>query len=216
MEQKSVKTQHKNRPHRWSYVFAVSLIGLLLSILTASVTIGPRFAPLISVGVLIVPLSVSILRNHHVWTRRISILIIAVLTIGLALSVLFLIFSLFKKHTETGTALFRDAALLWASNVIVFAVWYWEVDSGGPLLRHTNQPTRTDFLFPQKVSDIPDWENWIPTFADYVFLAFNTSTAFSPTDTLVLSKRAKVLMVTQSSISLVVVAVLAARAINIA
>ncbi|WAH39479.1 DUF1345 domain-containing protein [Alicyclobacillus dauci] len=157
----------------------------------------------------------AIFREHHSWTRRIAFTIITVLTIGLVISVLFLIYALFK-HTETGTGLFRDAALLWIINIIVFAVWYWEIDQGGPLPRHIKQPGRPDFLFPQMASNVDAWADWIPTFSDYVFLAFNTSTAFSPTDTPVLSKRAKVLMVTQSSISLVVVAVLAARAISTA
>jgi uncharacterized membrane protein len=111
--------------------------------------------------------------------------------------------------------LLQGAALIWVANVLTFAVWYWEIDGGGPARRHRAAHEPTDFLFPQVAAADPELaKGWSPRFVDYVFLAFNTSTAFSPTDTLVLSRRAKALMMIQSLISLLVIAVLAARAIN--
>jgi hypothetical protein len=117
-------------------------------------------------------------------------------------------------HQGTPALLLRSAALLWISNVLVFASWYWRLDAGGPLLRARRAAHRQGaFLFPQMTR--PQEENWRPGFIDYLFLAFNTSTAFSPTDTAVLSPWAKALMMLQSCISLASIAVLAARAVNL-
>jgi hypothetical protein len=207
--------KYVQRIPRWSFLIAVLFIGILLSVLSENLTIGPSWIELVIVSILLIPMLLAIFLGHHQWTRRLALTITSVLTLGLMTSVIFLVYALFK-HTESATSLFRDAALLWTANVVVFAVWYWEVDQGGPIRRHTNHPEAPDFLFPQMASNLDIWNDWKPSFSDYVFLAFNTSTAFSPTDTLVMSKRAKILMMTQASISLVVVAVLAARAINIA
>jgi uncharacterized membrane protein len=136
-------------------------------------------------------------------------LILGVATVAVGISAVYLLQSLLRGQTQAGDLL-RDAALLWASNVLVFALWYWELDGGGPAHRHHGQH---DFLFPQMTIQHKANE-WTPEFLDYLFLAFNTSTAFSPTDTMVLARRAKVLMMVQSLISLVTIAVLAARAIN--
>jgi hypothetical protein len=125
----------------------------------------------------------------------------------------FLVGSLLRGRAQAGYLLL-DAALLWVSNVLTFALWYWEIDGGGPAHRHMGADCPSDFVFPQKVAGGTASEGWVPEFIDYVFLAFNTSTAFSPTDTMVLARRAKVLMMLQSVISLVTIAVLAARAIN--
>jgi len=114
-----------------------------------------------------------------------------------------------------------SAAAIWVSNFLVFASWYWRLDGGGPHLR-ARAPGHSDgaFLFPQMTMH-PDAkiaageEEWQPHFVDYLFLAFNTSTAFSPTDVPVLSRWAKILMMLQSMISLLVIALLAGRAVNI-
>lgn len=202
------------RIHRWPFLIAVVFIGTLLSALSANLTIGPTWAALLVVCVLSVPLLMAVFLGHHRWTRRLSLVMTVVVTLSLMSSVIFLVYALLK-NAETALHLFRDAAVLWVVNVIVFAIWYWEVDQGGPIRRHTNAAETTDFLFPQMTVNSEVWAGWKPAFSDYVFLAFNTSTAFSPTDTLVLSRKAKILMMIQASISLVIVAVLAARAINI-
>jgi hypothetical protein len=110
--------------------------------------------------------------------------------------------------------LLRDAALLWVINVATFAVWYWEIDDGGPEQRHREEYVSADFLFPQMNRGDKTARAWSPGFLDYLFLAFNTSTAFSPTDTAFLSRRAKVLMMVQALASLLILAVLVSRAIN--
>ncbi len=202
------------RMHRWSFLAAVLVIGGLFSILSENLTIGPSWILLAIVAFLSIPLLLTVYFGQHVWTRILSLIMTGVLTLGLLSSVIFLVDSLFH-HSANGLSLFRDAAVLWVSNVVMFGVWYWEIDQGGPIRRHVHKMQPTDFLFPQSTVDGELWSNWKPSFVDYLFLAFNTSTAFSPTDTLVMSRKAKVLMITQSSISLVIVAVLAARAINI-
>lgn len=100
-------------------------------------------------------------------------------------------------------------------NIVTFAIWYWEIDGGGPPRRRSGNHRSDDLLFPQMSLDDERSKVWSPSFIDYLFVAFNTSTAFSPTDTLALSQRVKLLMMLQSLISLVVVVVLAARAVNI-
>jgi hypothetical protein len=218
---KTIESEFENVKHtiqripRWSFLFGVITIGILLSFLPENLTIGPSWmVPLIAISLLI-PFGLAVLRSHHKWTRFIAFSITSLVTLGLMSSVLFLVFTLFS-HLAQAAVLFRDAAILWVTNVLVFSIWYWEIDQGGPAIRHINTMEPVDFLFPQFISDSKIWHNWKPGYLDYLFLAYNTNTAFSPTDTMVMSKRAKFLMMAQGSISLVIVAVLAARAINIA
>jgi hypothetical protein len=115
-----------------------------------------------------------------------------------------------------GTDLIRAAAAIWITNVIVFALAYFELDQGGPFARLRGDCERPDFLFPQQTGDTGDtWPDWRPMFTDYLFLSFTNSTAFSPTDTMPLSARAKMLMLVQAGTSFVTIGVVAARAVNI-
>lgn len=200
---------------RGAFLFTVLIIGVLLSIISENLTIGPSWTVLFIIIILLVPTVVAIVRGHHRWTRILAFSITGVATLGLISSVAFFIYALFH-HIASAASLFRSAGLLWTVNIGVFAVWYWEIDGGGPLKRHSGKGERPDFLFPQMTASISGWEAWTPSFLDYLFLAFNTNTAFSPTDTTVLSKRAKILMMIQSAVSILIVTVLAARAINIA
>lgn len=114
-----------------------------------------------------------------------------------------------------GVYLLTSSIALWVSNVLIFSLLYWQIDLGGPEARLHHSSRHPDWLFPQAglpEDMMPDWE---PTFVDYLFLAFTTATAFSPTDTLPLTPRAKLLMMAESAISLVNLAAVAARAINI-
>jgi uncharacterized membrane protein len=117
---------------------------------------------------------------------------------------------------ETSEELLRSAGSLWLVNILIFASWYWRLDAGGPGRRDQRKGhTEGAFLFPQMTMPQQQEQGWAPNFVDYLFLAFNTSTAFSPTDVPVLSRWAKALMMTQSIISLLVIALLAGRAVNI-
>ncbi len=115
----------------------------------------------------------------------------------------------------TGLTLLTTSVGLWATNVLVFALAYWQLDRGGPAGREDGFDGRTDFSFPRGEPEDRVPADWQPVFADYLSLAFNTSAAFSPTDVLPLTARAKMMMMTQSVISLVIVIAVGARAINI-
>jgi hypothetical protein len=181
-----------------------------------SLVIGPRWLLLAVVGVLIVPTTLAHRAGRHDIDRLLGYVISAVLTVGLATSVALLITTIISK-TETPASLLGSAAALWVTNILVFAIWYWRLDAGGPHRREARgKHTAGAFFFPQMMDGAPieDPETWTPRFVDYVFLAFNTSTAFSPTDTAVLSRWAKVLSMTQAVISLLIVAILASRAVG--
>lgn len=150
------------------------------------------------------------------WRRTLGHLKSAAVTVQLALALWYLLRDL-TSHRGHPVALLQGALILWSMNILVFASWYWLLDAGGPHRRARRQAyCGGAFLFPQ-VTLPPDLrpEIWQPRFVDYLFLAFNTSTAFSPTDVPVLSVWAKVLMMIQASISLTTLAAVAARAINI-
>jgi uncharacterized membrane protein len=153
------------------------------------------------------------LRGSHRLARRISFGVIGFVTVAVVVSTVLLVSSALSKGTSA-PALLRDAALLWIINVATFSVWYWETDCGGPARRSGDGYRSQDFLFPQMNLGGDVARAWSPGFLDYLFLAFNTSTAFSPTDTAVLSGKAKVLMMMQALLSLVILAVLVSRAIN--
>jgi hypothetical protein len=149
--------------------------------------------------------------------RPTVLLYLGVVTIQIIGSALLLVASLAEYKQGPGAfELLWDAAIVWGSNVLTFAVWYWLLDGdGSPPQRETDGPPRRDFAFPLEMNEVPGWAGWRPRFLDYLFLAFSTSTAFSPTDTMVLSRRAKLLTMAQASVSLITLAMLAARAINI-
>ncbi|MEU7057006.1 hypothetical protein [Streptomyces sp. NPDC046197] len=111
--------------------------------------------------------------------------------------------------------LLMTAAAIWLTNVIVFALWYWEWDRGGPAARAEGRKDHPDFLFPQMQSKELAPAEWEPAFADYLYVSFTNATAFSPTDTMPLSRWAKLLMSLQASISLLILALVVARSVNI-
>jgi uncharacterized membrane protein len=132
---------------------------------------------------------------------------------------LFLLIGSLPSRKIVPLQLLQAAASLWISNVLVFAAWYWKLDAGGPYVREkVRRHEDGAFLFPQMAlhEESPAKpDSWHPRFIDYLFLSFNTSTALSPTDTMIFSRWAKALMMLQSLTSLTVIALLAARAVNI-
>ena len=205
---------------RWPALVALLAIGGLYCALPYSLTVGPNWLVLILVAVLAIP---TVMFNRQ-GSRRTSLIFgyaaNALVTVSTIASLLLLI-SRLPEHKESPPALLISAGALWICNILVFACWYWRLDAGGPHRRDLqNSHTDGAFLFPQMVLD-PQLrremgeEQWRPGFVDYLFLAYNTSTAFSPTDVPVLSRWAKVLMMVQATISLATVALLAARAVNI-
>ena len=205
---------------RWPALIAVLAVGGLYLALPSYLTIGPRWLFPAVVGALLVPTVVSHRVGMHRLNRIIGFTVTVLVTIGMVVSVILLISAL-PAHKESPTALLLSATSIWLTNILVFALWYWRLDAGGPHGRDSRigHPEGA-FLFPQMT--IPREEKaaaglhtWSPNFVDYLFLAFNTSTAFSPADTPALARWGKVLMMLQSIISLTVLALLAARAVNI-
>lgn len=203
----------------WPAAVAVLAVGGLHLSLPEPLTFGPSWLLLAVVSVLLVPVIAARMRGSFELNQKLGYVLLWVVTAALLWSVWLLVRSL-PRHTLTPLALLRSAAALWITNVLVFASWYWRLDAGGPHARNLSAcHTKGDFLFPQMTlapgSQTPLDPAWSPGFVDYLFLAFNTSTAFSPTDSPVLSRWAKVAMMGQSSISLITLALLAARAVNI-
>jgi uncharacterized membrane protein len=196
---------------RWPATVALLAIGMLQFALPRSMTVGPPWMLLVIVCVLLVPIIVSRRRGLHQINHLFGLVLALIITAELVVAVLLLAAAL-PTHSEPPVALLRAAATLWATNVLVFAYWYWKLDAGGPNVREARGHQDGAFLFPQFLKKTTGWR---PGFIDYLFLAFTTSTAFSPTDTPVLSQWAKVLMMLQATIAFTTVAVLIARAINI-
>src|SRR5262249_60579741 len=128
-----------------------------------------------------------------------------------ASSLLTLLSPLMLGHPgRTGPTLLLDALNLWTINVIVFSLWYWEFDRPARVAQAPDDPVKSEFLFPQLTLPEEQRGRWRPGFVDYLFLSFNTSTAFSPTDTLPLTWRMKLLMMLEASMSLLTIALVAA------
>src|SRR5215212_6563589 len=198
---------------RWPAAVALLIVGALYAVISGPLTFGPRAFLLALVTVLLVPLLSAHQQGRHRLARLLGLGLVGFVTAAVVVSVSLLISSSLSGQTPA-PALLQDAALLWVINVVTFAVWYWEIDGGGPAQRHRKGHVSDDFLFPQMNFDGKTARAWSPGFLDYLFLAFNTSTAFSPTDTAFLSQRAKVLMMVQAVLSLLILAVLVSRAVN--
>jgi len=202
---------------RWpAAVAALAASGLYMA-LPDHLSLGPRWLLLILVAICLIPVFASQRAGKLHWNQRFAYLLLTVLTLFLVYTVFALVLSL-PRHTESPRQLLISAVAIWSTNILVFAVWYWRIDAGGPNMRERRtHHAQGAFQFPQMVADEshPTLRHWRPGFIDYIFLAFNTATAFSPTDVPVLSRGAKVLMMMQSSISLTTLALLAARAVNI-
>lgn len=198
---------------RWPASIAILAIGALYFLVPARVRIGPPWLALaISAGA-VAALHVLRRLGMYLATRKVAISLTGLLTLAISTSAVFLVTRL-PGGKEPAPHLLREAALIWVLNVLIFALWYWEIDGGGPHMRRRGHHASADFIFPQMAFDDEANMSWSPDFLDYLFLAFNTSTAFSPTDTLVLSRVAKVLMMYQAAVSLVIISVLIARGIN--
>lgn len=145
---------------------------------------------------------------------RLIIIVNAWFTLALLGDTSGLIAALFGPASLAVRALLSDVALMAVSNILIFSIWYWIIDPPGvEEIARADEPW--DFLFPQRGSSLPHYESWAPRYADYLFVAFTTSFAFSPTDTLPLTRRAKLLMLLQAAISVVTLTAIAGSAINI-
>ena len=205
----------------WPPLVAMLAIGGLYAALPAPLLAGaPPWLLVAVVGSLLVPMVILHYIGNHALHQTLGYVLNAIVTAALIFSLALLLMEV-TQHEVTPPQLLRSAALLWLSNILIFASWYWRLDGGGPHERaRTVGHSDGAFLFPQmtmppEAKAAAGEKEWEPNFVDYLFLAFNTSTAFSPTDVPVLSRWAKSIMMVQALISLLVIALLAGRAVNI-
>jgi hypothetical protein len=215
-----VKNPQSRLEPRWPAMLALLAVGGLRLALPESLSLGPAWLLILVVAVLLVPTIWAWRAGNDKLNQRLGYLLVSLVTSDMIWS-LYLLIAALPAHKISPGDLLISASALWITNILVFASWYWRLDAGGPRAREL-RGVHTDgaFLFPQMTLNRDakremGEECWSPGFIDYLFLAFNTSTAFSPTDSPVLSRWAKALMMVQALISFTTVALLAARAVNI-
>jgi uncharacterized membrane protein len=151
----------------------------------------------------------------HLTRRRLAIAMIAIVSAANIASIALLIHLLINGAHAYASTLLRAAVHMWVVNILLFGLWYWQLDGGGPVARPTCEPHALDFLFPQQTESAFAQAGWRPFFLDYLYVSFTNAAAFSPTDTMPLSRWAKMLMLVQSAISLALAVMVVARAVNI-
>jgi hypothetical protein len=212
---------HIDKPEpRGQVILAVLAIGAIYLALPANLIVGPIWLLPTLIVVLLIPTVVSHRAGMRGLNRTLGILINALTTIALIGSVALLVRAL-PAHKESPLALLRSGGMLWLTNVIVFALWYWRLDGGGPTKREEDKKFGSrSFLFPQM--QIPHDERaqfactgFRPRFVDYLFVSFTQSSTFGPTDAPLLARWAKVLAMIQIFISLSIVILLISRAVGV-
>ncbi|RZU12119.1 hypothetical protein EV645_5380 [Kribbella rubisoli] len=206
---------------RWPASLAVCAALILQVLVPTQINVLPQWL-LPSLGLLLllplVWMNPFHLSRDEPWLRWVALVLVGLLVVANAVYLGGLIYFLNHGSANNGDVLVKGAVVIWVTNVVAFGVWYWEVDRGGPFARapeHVRMEERVDLLFPQLTVDLPGWERWLPGFTDYLFVSLTAATAFSPTDTMPLTARTKTLMGAQSLISLLTIAVVAARAVNV-
>jgi hypothetical protein len=219
-----VTAQNGSKPEpRWPAAIALFAAALMPLALPRSLTLAPTW---VLVPTNIVLLTGAILAHRHnriKLTDTFSYANLGLLTLSMLYSLATLVLGL-VHHAESAPRLLESAAILWVANVIVFAAWYWRLDAGGPRARDGRiAHMQGAFLFPQMSVDAPgrrgvslaEAEGWRPGFIDYLAISFYTCTAFSPTDVLVFTRWAKLMMMVQAGMAFGTVILLTARAVNI-
>ena len=213
---------------RWEAAPAIGLViafQLLLSLVSRAQDWKlwelPWWVWLISVGpetALLIPLAWQRPRRRLEqmgYRRTVALTLLGVVSLTNALLLLALIGSLINGNEKSGAQLLLKAVTVWGTNVIAFGLWYWGFDRGGPVRRLQPDPPPPDFQFPQMENPQLAEPGWYPQLVDYVYVSFTNAIAFSPTDAMPLTRRAKLLMLTESAVSSMTVLLVAARAVNI-
>ncbi len=206
---------------RWSIILVILVVLGLLAFLPGRIRVFPPWLPYFVALVELIPIiAVQFSRGSSRW-QQIERMVTTVFVIVIIVANLANLVNLFQKMVfqsaeMTGLQLFASSIAIWVTNVLAFSILYWQVDRGGPEARVNSSGRRPDWLFTQQEAgeDLVK-PGWLPTYIDYLYLGFSTATAFSATDALPLTARAKLLMMLDSTISLLTLVVVAARAINI-
>ena len=204
---------------RWLVVLVVVAVFFLLAILPGRLKTFPAWVPFpLVIGVILPMAALRFATARTRWLRIETIALLAFLLLtGFALiaNLKLLLFQMIHRSGGLNSlTLLESSVAVWVSNLLLFSLAYWRMDRGGPEARANQVSTKPDWFFPQEGATDKAANNWRPTFVDYLFLAFCTATAFSPTDVMPLTSRAKVLMMVESAISLVTIIAVVARAIN--
>jgi len=186
--------------------------------LPEKLTIGPGWVIPALEGALIIPLTLRAPYRRPEEARLIrlaSLLLIALVNLANVASLVLLVHGVLSRGSVSGRQLVFSGIQIWLTLILVFALWYWELDRGGPTIRGHPDQRRPDFLFPQMATPELRQPDWMPVFVDYLYVSFTNATAFSPTDTMPLTSRAKTLMLVESLASITTVVMVAGRAVNI-
>lgn len=192
-------------------------IGLQLT-LPERLTIGPTWLVPGLEAALLVGMFVATpneLKHEHARRRQVALGLTAFVSAANVYSLAALTHFLLHHDVSNGRALIGSGLLIWLTNFLIFGLWYWELDRGGPGVRAAGHDGRPDFNFPQMNDDRVFEPDWRPKFIDYLYLSLTNATAFSPTDTMPLSAMAKSVMGLQSMVSLVTIGLIVSRAVNI-
>jgi hypothetical protein len=203
----------------WHVQLAVLVAVFLQLGLNEKFTIGPKYLIAGFECLLILALALFGTKQHKIIRhirRSLAVILIAFISAFNIVSLVLVINELLGSKQVTGKQLIISSISIYLTNIIIFGLWYWELDSGGSIGQSTDE-VPIDFLFPQMTSkdEVPSLRYWNPTFIDYLYVSITNATAFSPTDTMPLTHRAKSLMGLQSMVSLITIALVAARAVNI-
>ena len=204
--------------HRYPVAIVVLIVILLQSFLPRELSLSFQTEISILEGVLLVLLLVLAPRrihNHHMPMRLLSLGLTSIMTLSNTASAVKLIEHLVNGSARNGSTLLLSGASIWLTNIVIFALWFWEFDRGGPGARAEARVRYPDFLFPQMQEANIAEVHWHTNFFDYLYISFTNASAFSPTDVLPLTRWAKMLMLLQSVTSLLTVGLVVARAVNI-
>jgi uncharacterized membrane protein len=202
---------------RWPASAALLACVILYVVLPSRLVIGPKWLVPAFIIAALVPLSAR--RHRHPdespRVRQVTLTLITLVTVANVTSMVLLVRRLLDTSVSQGRALIYSAVAVWLTNVIVYGVWFWEIDRGGPTQRATEKTTVFDLQFPQLENPHLAPKDWYPKFSDYLYTSFANGTSFAPADAMPLSRRMKILFASESVVSLVTIAVVAARAVNI-
>lgn len=207
---------HSAEP-RWPASLALIACVVLYVVLPDRLVVGPRWLVPVIIVLPLIPLSAY----HHrqpmtsPLARQCTIALISLITLANVTSVWLLVQRLLNTSVSQGRNLIYSAVSIWITNVIIYGIWFWEIDRGGPHLRAVADSTRFDIQFPQMENPQFAPSAWRPKFTDYLYTSFANGTSFAPADAMPLTRRAKMLFASESVVSLLTISVVAARAVNI-
>lgn len=207
-----------SRQHRWPATLAIAAAVALTVVLPDPLFYGPRWVLPAVEGVLAIPLTVVSPfrhRDERASARWLSLVLIGIAEVANLISLALLVRAIIDGSGISGHQLVIAAVEIYLTNVLLFGLWFWELDRGGPGGRMRPDHSEPDFLFPQMVTPGSAPDKWSPNFVDYLYVSFTNATAFGPTDTMPLTRAAKVLMALESTAALLTVTLVAARAVNI-